>query len=825
MPDWVRPVDWSATAPREQSEKSEGTRYLLDERQENPKRQEEFVRVLNLMENETGVQDSGSLSFQFDPSYQELILHQVQIHRMGQVLNRLDKSKIKTIQPEAGLDGHMLTGKHSALVFVEDLRVGDVLEYSYTTRGYNPLLRDHYSTRFGVQFGVPVNRRRMRVVWPSEKPLHVRTHLTQTSPVKMIGIGTTEYIWDLTNLTALAYEDCLPENFEPYPYVELSDFKDWARVVDWALPLYATASTDLPPELQQLVVQWRTLGTSDEERARLALEFVQDELRYTGLELGPDSYRPTPPFETFQKRFGDCKGKALLLCTILRAMNFQAWPALVNSSAREAIANRLPSPFAFNHVIVKLNLGGKVFWLDPTYSYQGGELAKRFLSRLGKALVIQSGVTALEDVPMSLADNTRQLVLSTFQIRDYKSPTKLTVQSTYGGCDADDLREQIARKDIKEIGKDYLNFYARSYPTIESTQPITVSDDRKNNVLILTEHYQIRDIWKLNPATKMKEAEFYGDNLLNVLTDPNTRLRSMPLRIPFPLQREHQILVHLPDREWNIPNAEKTIDHDAFFFHYRRTFSGKIVRYQFECKTKIPELPAQKVADYLVKLDEMETEVGEKLQRPDDDLKHVVGSLNWLMVVTAAFGAVSTLAGVFWVWRAPRPAGNFDSGQLAALSLEDQKLQGLGGWLFLVGFGLCLGPITRIVMLLKSWEGFFSIHVWQAVAMPQGDQYHPLYAPLLICELLGNIALIGLNVLAISLYFAQRKAFPKTFMLLLCASAVLIIADNLVSHQIPFLADQTRGASSQIAFRAVLNAIIWSAYMLKSRRVKNTFVR
>lgn len=91
-PDWVRPVEWNATTPRTPKGKSEGTRYLLDERQEYPQRQEAYIRMVALMENETGVQDSGSLTFYFDPSYQELILHQVQIHRGGQVLNRLEET-------------------------------------------------------------------------------------------------------------------------------------------------------------------------------------------------------------------------------------------------------------------------------------------------------------------------------------------------------------------------------------------------------------------------------------------------------------------------------------------------------------------------------------------------------------------------------------------------------------------------------------------------------------------------------------------------------------------------------------------------------------
>jgi hypothetical protein len=719
----------------------------------------------------------------------------------------------------------MLTGEQSAVSFVEDLRVGDVLEYAYTRRGYNPILGGHYSARFGVQFGTPMDRQRVRVLWTADKPLHVRTHLTTAVPAKKIGTGITEYLWDFTNLTALEHEDYLPASYEPYPYVEVSDFKDWARVVDWALPLYATDHTNLPPELQQLIEQWRNTGATDEECARLALEFVQDELRYTGLELGPDSYRPTPPAETFQKRFGDCKGKVLLLNTILRAMNFEAWPALVSTSEREAIAHRLPSPFAFNHVIVKLRLGKKTFWLDPTYSHQGGALANRFLPRLGKALVIQPGVSALEDVPLSNADNTRQRVLATFRMTDYKVPTSLVVQTAYRGYGADDLREQIARSDRKELGKDYLNFYARYYPNIISSQPLDISDDRKSNVLTITERYQIEDIWKLDTTSRKRQAEFCGESLINMLTDPSTRLRTMPLRIPFPLRQEHEIVVHLPDSDWNIPQVDKTIAHEAFSFRSRRNFTGKVVRYQYECETKVPELPPQKVADYLIKLDQMETDLVEILERPDDAPGPVAANLNWLMIVIAGFGAVFTLAGTFWGWQRTQAVTVAGPGEIPPVLDASVQLQGLGGWLILVGFGLCVGLLTRSYLVLSNWDGYFSLQVWQSFALPQSDQYHPAYAPLLIVELLGNIALFGINLLAVGLFFTKRKAFPKVFLLLLWASAILIVGDELVCRQIPFLAKESNAASFRLMTRSVSCALLWSAYTLKSRRVKATFVR
>ncbi|MGC3960112.1 MAG: DUF3857 domain-containing protein [Verrucomicrobiota bacterium] len=823
-PDWVQPVRWDATAQRPPQEKSEGVRYLLDERQEHPQREEEFVRTIELMENEAGVQDSGSLAFYFDPSYQQLIIHQVQIHRGGQVLNRLDSAKLKTIQSEPDLNGHMLTGEQSAVLFVEDLRVGDVLEYSYTRRGYNPILGGHYSTRFGVQFGSPVDRQRIRVLWTAAKPLHVRTHLAASTPARKLSNGITEYLWDFTNLTAIEFEDYLPASYEPYPYVELSDFKDWARVVDWALPLYPTTPTNLPAELQQLIEEWQRTGPTDEERARLALEFVQDELRYTGLELGPDSYRPTPAAETFQKRFGDCKGKTLLLCTILHAMNFEAWPALVNTADREAIAPRLPSPFAFNHVIVKLRLGGKTFWLDPTYSHQGGALAKRFLPRLGKALVIQPGGTALEDVPLAAADSTRQRVQATFRITDYQSPTTLTVQTTYRGYGADDMREDIARSDLKELGKDYLNYYARLYPSIASAQPLSVSDDRKANVLTINETYSIKDLWKLDTPSKKWQAEFYGESLVNLLTDPTTRLRKMPLRIPFPLRQEHEITVHLPDRDWEIPSADKTIEHEAFSFRARRNFTGKVLRYQFECETKVSELPPQKVADYLIKLDEMETALGESLERPDNTPHHFTANLNWLMIVIAVFGGIFTLAGVCLGWFLTRSRNVASPGEIPPLLDTAPQLRGLSGWLILVGFGLCLSLPMRGYFLLSNWDGYFSIQVWQNFAMPQSDRYHPGYAPLLIYELLGNIAIIGLNVLTIGLFFMKRKAFPRVFLLFLWTNAFLIVSDELICRQIPFLAKESSAASTRLAIRAVFYAVLWTAYTLKSRRVRATFI-
>ena len=114
----------------------------------------------------------------------------------------------------------------------------------------------------------------MRTVWPTGKQLLLRQYLTEVAPRKEPCIGGTEYVWDFNNLEGIPYEDDLPVSYEPYPYIELSDFEEWSRVVEWALPLYSIGSTNLPHEARDLLAKWQSNAASNEERGRMALDFV-----------------------------------------------------------------------------------------------------------------------------------------------------------------------------------------------------------------------------------------------------------------------------------------------------------------------------------------------------------------------------------------------------------------------------------------------------------------------------------------------------------------------------------------------------------------------
>jgi transglutaminase-like putative cysteine protease len=818
VPDWVREAQWTDATNSRSLPKSAGTRLLLYEAQDRPKQAAQFARIVELMVNDAGVQDSGSLRFSFNAEFQDLCLHRVVIHRGSNTIDRLNPAQVRIIQPEPELGGHVLTGEQTAVLFVEDLRVGDVLEYAYTLHGANPVFKGHYATQFTVQSGSPVDREVFRVVWDDSTPLFQRAHLTAIPPAVQTGAAGWDYTWSYTNLAAIPFEDYQPASFEPYPYVEVSDFADWRSVVDWALPLYGVSPTNVPPEVRQLVRGWESAASSAEEKVRCALQFVQDDLRYTALELGPDSYRPADPLETFQKRFGDCKGKAVLLRFLLKQMDIESYPALVSSSDHEAIADRLPSPFVFNHVILQVLLNGSPIWLDPTESHQGGSLWTRAHRPFGKALVIRPENAALEDVPRNAPGNAwNQIVTSTFDIKGYNLPVGLTVKTEYRGSSADDLREQIASTDPNDLAKDYLNYYNRLYPGVGGGPPLKIKDQRLSNIVTIEEAYSISNLWTRDEPAGLWKATFYADNLYHLLTDPNTRIRKTPLALSYPSFRQQQIIVHLPDNDWQIPDVATNIGSEAFSFRYHRHLAGSTVTFYYECSNAVPSLPADRIPDYLAKRDHMEDLLSDTLQRPDHS---TAWKLNWLMAVIALFGAAGTAAGCIWYWRHAQAASRTIPPPLPA---SGDPLCGLRGWLILVGFGLCLAPVLRLNTFGHNFESYFSNDVWQSVAMPQGGAYHPLYAPLLIFELLVNELCLGLNATLLVLFFTKRKAFPALYVFFLVGNAGFMIIDDVGSSVIS--AAKATGDSHVEVIRAVPSAIIWTLYALKSRRVKATFVR
>jgi hypothetical protein len=65
-------------------------------------------------------------------------------------------------------------GSFTAQHQLEDIRVGDTIEYAYTIDGSNPVLKGKYFDAFATEWTAPVGRAITRIIYPLRASLAFR---------------------------------------------------------------------------------------------------------------------------------------------------------------------------------------------------------------------------------------------------------------------------------------------------------------------------------------------------------------------------------------------------------------------------------------------------------------------------------------------------------------------------------------------------------------------------------------------------------------------------------------------------------------------------
>lgn len=150
--------------------------------------------------------------------------------------------------------------------------------------------------------------------------------------------------------------------------------------------------------------------------------------------------------------------------------------------------------------------------------------------------------------------------------------------------------------------------------------------------------------------------------------------------------------------------------------------------------------------------------------------------------------------------------------------------QGLGGWLVAVILGLVATPFCCAYHIATNTVPF-TVEDWQNLTLSGNSSYHPLWAPMLTLELLGNLTLLVLALLLIILFFQKRRTFPFWYVAFQVTNLTLVVVDNLGCAFIPSVAASACMNTGATTVGAIFGGTIWIAYMLISRRVKATFVK
>ena len=577
-------------------------RLLEDQEQAPPQYYYHFViRLLN----SAGLSQNSQLQVTFNPAYQTLHLHSLKLIRNGEVRDVAQQVYVRMVQQEAQLASDIHDGQITAVLIPEDVRVGDIIDYSYTIEGRNPIFGPHYFGSYSLNWAVPVDKMVMRVVTDSTR-LNFRSVGTDLKPTAGRIDGLKEYSLVRTDIPAVIDDGETSLEYTQYDWMDFSEYSSWKAVNQWAAHLYDGVNKP-DDDVKALAQKLRQQASSEQDYITRALFFVQNEIRYVGLELGINSHRPRAPGEVLKKRYGDCKDKALLLTTLLQLQGIKAWPALVPSSARYSVIRNLPSPGVFDHVVTLVEFKGKRYWLDGTRLYQAGGLDDLGFSDFGYALVVGHHELELQrmypTVPISsLVEVEEDIVAEAFN-----QPVILKIKSVYHGNSAEMRRYQFQTIPLDNIKRSYLEYFSRFYKDISAESSPTYEDDTEHNRFIVYETYLIKDYWKR--GNEVVQNKIYNLSYIEALRTPKVKQRQTPYYLGLPQQVNSVIRLHYPENvAMNLDETVVSIDNPAFKYTYQDLYADRVYTHHSSLKVLQKDVALADVDSFLRALDQIKND-------------------------------------------------------------------------------------------------------------------------------------------------------------------------------------------------------------------------
>ncbi|MGX8011453.1 DUF3857 domain-containing transglutaminase family protein [Mesorhizobium sp. ORM8.1] len=596
--DWIKIVDIPTADPARADQIKNGISWLLADEQiiHRDHGYDDYSRMVYKIVDRPGLDQGAGIDLQFDPSRHKVTLNHLRIIRDGQVLDRLQDVKFDIFRQEKDAEKGVYDGWLTAHINIDDVRVGDVIDYGETYETTPLVGKDMFFYSFSTEWEDPVALIRTSVIWPAAQPLAIKPRGTGVKPVISASGTDSVYLWEIANPKPVKVEENVPADFASWGSIDVSSTASWRGVVDAVQPYYKPAAT-FPAPFAAKLDDIAAKHPQPEDRMIQAMRLVQDEIRYVSLSMGSGSYIPRNPATVIQSGFGDCKDKALLLASALERLGIPAQVALADLDQGRALDQHLPALRDFDHAIVKATIGAKTYWLDATNYLQGGDASNFWQPNYGFALPL-FGTGELEKMP------DQDLRAPSIKVaEDFSFPDKpdghltLSVLSTYEGTDADGMRSRLASRSTTELSDGYLKYYAKRYPGIESAAKLDVFDNRDGNIINVRESYTL-PAQALVANDLVKNFPIKAADLGTDLPTPTTVGRAAPVSLGSPVYRRHTISVSNLKARFSGEDMKNVVTpYLSLKSSWSNTASTFDVEWNFQ--TLAREVPAKAIGDYL----------------------------------------------------------------------------------------------------------------------------------------------------------------------------------------------------------------------------------
>jgi TPR repeat protein len=542
-----------------------------------------------------GLGPSGQIAQNWDPATETLTIHYLHVIHDGKVTDVLaDGNKFLVLRRENNLELAVLDGRMTATIQPEGLEVGDIIDMAFTVTRQDPALGGH-SVDFNMLSHQGVaGRVYFRTIWGPAEPVSWRQTIGIDAPTVTRTADGAEAVVDIANAVAPKPPANAPSRFQQVGTLEFSDLHDWSKLSGLLAPLYEKAEILKPASpLQDEIAKIAAASPDPKTRATAALRLVEDRTRYVFLGMNDAGLVPAAADQTWSRRFGDCKGKSVLLVAVLRALGLDATPVAVSTQAGDGMDQRLPNIGWFDHVIVRLRIGPKTYWLDGT---RQGDLGLDDLVIPNDHWVLPirpggEGLTPLDPPPLDTP--MFETLIKIDASKGIAPPAPTHIELIYRGEAAVSERQSLMSSPRADFDRNLREVLAKGYPWFTADTVDVVQDDAGNQVRLIGDGSA-----KVDWGTAPDGSRFYHALHSSMANDtgfkrepgPNS---DAPFAVPYPGFVKSVQEITLPvDGDFALVGPD--VDAKIAGEELKRTsrIADGVLRVEISVRSLVPEFPA-----------------------------------------------------------------------------------------------------------------------------------------------------------------------------------------------------------------------------------------
>ncbi|MGV3772500.1 MAG: DUF3857 domain-containing protein [Verrucomicrobiales bacterium] len=416
---------------------NKGVCYLYIEKLKTSNQQNAnyFLRIWEL--NNAGVLQGASIGEMVLRENERVEFYRAKVIRNGAFIDKLSEMNIRVIDDEQSSQYGSINKMKKVHYVINDMRLGDifVLEYSIISEfgsedfldktyiRYIKTLPDSYWLYRSYLFEV-LNERTENLALVERLNWNQEGRLVP-QPTMTVPTGN-QYRFERNNLVQEQHENRF------YPYIELATESSWNQISSYLAKIYDQCLECSNLKEFPIYEALNLVDSEDiEDRIQRIIEYVQNQIIYLYDADSMHGHLPQAALKTLDFRSGDCKAKSVVLVNLLRCIGLQAEIILVNYNLDSFIPGSLPSPFVFNHAIVRLEHNGIEYFIDPTWSERFGVLKQRgqpffehYLPLFREASLVKrtcrfpAGFNVAEDIEIQLGEAKAVVTSRTIYQRD-----------------------------------------------------------------------------------------------------------------------------------------------------------------------------------------------------------------------------------------------------------------------------------------------------------------------------------------------------------------------------------------------------------------------